>query len=213
MGGSELTPSARNTALKLSVSDLKWVINDLPERYVSQLFGDKGHEPEAVHYEIERLRDLPEDSREPWQSVWEYRWSKYSSYVIIAAAVLFLAVLAKILLSMFRGRTQAMPQSSQPVIIMPPQIQPQAPQVQPVIMKKYEVKLVISPEFVAEARKAQWDITQTLIPAQDDSGKYVFRAELETLGDISHWIGRHKDSIEVLQPEELKHLALGLGGR
>ena len=209
----KLTPSARNTALKLSVSDLKWVINDLPERYVSQLFGDKGHEPEAVHYEIERLRDLPEDSREPWQSVWEYRWSKYSSYVIIAAGVLFLAVLAKILLSMFRGRTQAMPQSSQPVIIMPPQIQPQAPQVQPVIMKKYEVKLVISPEFVAEARKAQWDITQTLIPAQDDSGKYVFRAELETLGDISHWIGRHKDSIEVLQPEELKHLALGLGGR
>ena len=202
----KLTPSARNTASKLSVSDLRWVIDDLPERYVSQLFGEKGREPDAVHYEIERLRDLPKDSREPWQSDWEYRWSKYGIYVIIAGAVLFMAVLARLLLPMFRGKTQPVPQTSQPVIIMPPQIQPQAPQ--PVIVKKYEVKLVISPEFVAEARKAQWDITQTLIPAQDDSGKYVFKAELESLGEISRWIGRHKDSIEVLQPEELKHLAL-----
>ena len=207
----KLTPSARNTASKLSVSDLRWVIDDLPERYVSQLFGDKSHDPEAIHYEIERLRDLPKDSREPWQSVWEYRWSKYGIYVIIAGAVLFMAVLARILLPMFRGRTQALTQTAQPVIIMPPQVQPQAPQPQPVIVKKYEVKLMISPEFVAEAGRAQWDMTQTLIPAQDNSGKYVFRAELENLGDISRWIGRHKDSIEVLQPEELKHLALGGG--
>ena len=204
----KLTPSARNTASKLSVSDLRWIIDDLPERYVSQLFGDKSHDPEAIHYEIERLRELPKDSREPWQSVWEYRWSKYGFYVIIAGAVLFMAVLARILLPIFRGRNQAMPQSTQPVIIIPPQIQQQAPQN---IVKKYEVKLVISPEFITEARKAQWDMSQTLIPSQDGSGKYIFSAELESLDNISHWIGSHKESIEVLQPEELKHLAL-MGG-
>ena len=204
----KLTPSARNTASKLSVSDLRWIIDDLPERYVSQLFGDKSHDPEAIHYEIERLRELPKDSREPWQSVWEYRWSKYGFYVIIAGAVLFMAVLARILLPIFRGRNQAIPQSTQPVIIIPPQIQQQAPQN---IVKKYEVKLVISPEFITEARKAQWDMSQTLIPSQDGSGKYIFSAELESLDNISHWIGSHKESIEVLQPEELKHLAL-MGG-
>ena len=202
----KLTPSARNTASKLSVTDLRWVIDDLPERYVSQLFGDKSHDTEAVHYEIERLRELPKDSREPWQSVWEYRWSKYGLYVIIAGAVLFIAVLARILIPVFRGRNQSIPQSAQPVIInMPPQPQ----QIQPVnIVKKYEVKLMISPEFIAEARNAQWDMTQTLIPSQDGSGKYIFRAELESLDNISRWIGQHRESIEVLQPEELKKFSL-----
>ena len=205
----KLTPSARNTASRLPLSDMRWVVDDLPERYVSQLFGDKSHDPEEIHYEIDRLRELPKDSREPWQSAWQYRWSKYGFYVIIAGAVLFIALLARILLPIFRGRNQAMPQTSQPVIIIPPQIQPQAPQVQPMsFVKKYEVKLVISPEFITEARKAQWDMTQTLIPAQDGSGKYIFSAELDSLDNISSWIGKHKESIEVLQPEELKHLAL-----
>ncbi len=98
-----------------------------------------------------------------------------------------------------------MPQTSQPVIInMPPQ--QQAPQVQPVNLtkKKYAVKLAVSPEFVDEARKTQWDISQTLIPSQDGSGKYIFSAELESLDAVSQWIRRHKDRIEILQPEELK---------
>ena len=201
----KLTPSARNTASKLSVQDLRWIIDDLPERYVSQLLGEKGRDNEAVHYEIDRLRELPRDSREPWQSDVQYMWSKYSMYVIIAGAALFILAFMKMLIPMFRGKTQAMPQTSQPVIIMPPQI----PQVQPVsLVKKYEVKLVISPELIAEARNAQWDVTQTLIPSQDGSGKYIFSAELESLIDISRWVGRHNDSIEILQPEELKRLAV-----
>lgn len=201
----KLTPSARNTASKLSVQDLRWIIDDLPERYVSQLLGEKGRDNEAVHYEIDRLRELPRDSREPWQSDVQYMWSKYSMYVIIAGAALFILAFMRMLLPMFRGKTQTMPQTSQPVIIMPPQI----PQVQPVnLVKKYEVKLVISPELIAEARNAQWDVTQTLIPSQDGSGKYIFSAELESLIDISRWVGRHNDSIEILQPEELKRLAV-----
>lgn len=202
----KLTPSARNTASKLSVADLKFVVDDLPERYVSRLFGDKGHDPEAVHYEIERLRELPEDSREPWQSAWEYRWSKYSVYIIIAGAVLFMAVLVRILRPVFRGRSQTLPlpAQTQPVIItMPPQTVS--------LVKKYEVRLIISPEFVAEARNAQWDMTQTLIPSQDGSGRYIFSAELESLAGISRWVNSHKDSIEVLQPDELKRLALSGG--
>ena len=66
------------------------------------------------------------------------------------------------------------------------------------------MKLLISPDFVDEARKTQWDISQTLIPSMDNSGKYVFSAELESLDNISLWIDKHADSIEVLQPEELK---------
>ena len=81
---------------------------------------------------------------------------------------------------------------------MPPQPQPVS-----LAKKKYAVKLLISPEFVDEARKTQWDISQTLIPAMDDSGKYVFSAELESLDNIARWIEKHAHSIEVLQPEEL----------
>ena len=198
-----LTPSARNTASKLSVNDILFVMNDLPERYLSQLFGDRSKDPEAVHYEIERLRDLPEDSRVPWMSEWQYMFAKYKIYIIMAGALVFIALLARILIPLFRGRTQALPQASQPVIIsMPPQ------PAQPVVIKKYEVKLIISPEFVAEARKSQWDISQTLIPADDGSGNYVFSAELESLDTISRWVSRHRESITVIQPEELKYTAI-----
>ena len=201
-----LTPSARNTASKLDVNDILFVMNDLPERYVSQLFGDRSKDSEAVHYEIERLRDLPRDSRVPYMSEWQYTFAKYKMYIIIGAVMLFVLAVLKMLMPLFRGRTQTLPQSSQPVIITMPT--PQPTPLQPVIVKKYEVKLIISPEFVAEARKAQWDISQTLIPSDDDSGNYVFRAELDTLENISRWVGRHKESITVLEPEELKHTAL-----
>lgn len=202
-----LTPSARNTASKLSVNDILFVMNDLPERYVPQLFGDKGKDSESVHYEIERLRDLPEDSRVPWMSEWQYTFAKYKMYLIIGAVILFVLAVVNKILPLFRGRTQALPPTSQPVIITMPPVQ--QTQLQPVnIIKKYEVKLIISSEFAAEARKAQWDITQTLIPSDDDSGNYVFSAELETLDNISRWIGRHKEDITVLQPEELKRLSL-----
>ncbi len=203
-----LTPSARNTASKLSVNDILFVMNDLPERYLSQLFGDRSKDSEAVRYEIERLRDLPEDSRVPWMSEWQYTFAKYKMYLIIGAVILFALAAVKMILPLFRGQTQALPQTSQPVIITMPT--PQQPtQIQPVnIIKKYEVKLIISPEFAEEVRKSQWDISQTLIPADDDSGNYVFSAELESLDNISRWVGRHKESITVLQPEELKNLSL-----
>lgn len=201
-----LTPSARNTASKLDVNDILFVMNDLPERYVSQLFGDRSKDSEAIHYEIERLRDLPRDSRVPYMSEWQYTFAKYKMYIIIGAVMLFVLAVLKMLMPLFRGRTQTLPQASQPLIITMPT--PQPTPLQPVIVKKYEVKLIISPEFVAEARKAQWDISQTLIPSDDDSGNYVFSAELDTLENISRWVGRHKESITVLQPEELKHTAL-----
>ncbi len=200
-----LTPSARNTAAKLNVTDLRFVIDELPERFVPQLFGDKGRDPEAVHYEIERLRELPKDSREPYMTDWQYFRAKYWLYILAAGVVLFLAILARIITPLFRGRTHVLPQASQPVIInMPPQ--QQAPQVQPVSLtkKKYAVKILVSPDFAGEARKTQWDISQTLIPSQDGSGRYIFSAELESLENISWWIEKHRDSIEVLQPEELK---------
>lgn len=201
-----LTPSARNTASKLDVNDILFVMNDLPERYVSQLFGDRSKDSEAVHYEIERLRDLPKDSRVPWMSELQYTFAKYKMYIIIGAVILFALAVVKMLMPLFRGRTQTLPQSSQPLIITMPT--PQPTPLQPVIVKKYEVKLIISPEFVAEARKAQWDISQTLIPSDDDSGNYVFSAELDTLENIARWVGRHRESITVLEPEELKHTAL-----
>lgn len=202
-----LTPSARNTASKLPVNDILFVKNDLPERYLSQLFGDRSKDPESVRYEIGRLRDLPEDSRVPWMSEWQYMFAKYKMYIIMAGGVVFVLFILKMVLPLFRGRTQTLPQSSQPVIITMPT---QPAQLPPVIVKKYEVRLIISPEFVAEARKSQWDISQTLIPADDDSGNYVFSAELEKekLDTISRWVGRHKESITVIQPEELKHLSL-----
>lgn len=199
-----LDSSAIKTVSKLSVNDILFVMNDIPELYIPQLFDRKGkYNPVAVHYEIERLRDLPKASRVPWMSDFEYTFARYKIHITIGAVILFaLAVMKRI-----RRRPQPQPQPSQPaqpiIITMPPQ-QP----VQPVVVKKYKVKLIISHDFIDEARQVHWDISPTLIPTDDDSGKYVFEAELENLGDISRWIMKHRDYIEVLQPEELKHLSL-----
>ena len=200
----KLTPSARNTASKLSVSDIKWIIDDLPERYISQLFSEKGREPDAIHFEIERLNDLPKDSRVPWLSGFEYQLSKYGFYLKIAGIIIILAIIARIIMPMFRKKTQTVLQTQPQVIIMPPQVQPQNAQVQPVIIKKYDVKLIISPDFVSQARNTQWDMTQTLIPANDERGNYIFSAKLENLDNISRWIKQNENSIKILEPEELK---------
>ena len=202
----KLTPSARNTAVKLSVSDLKWIIDDLPERYISQLFNEKGRESQAIHFEIEGLRDLPKNSRTPWQSNLEYLLSKYKFYLEIAGIIIFIAAVAKLILSRSSKKTQILLQSQPqpPVIIMPPQVQQQIPQAQSITIKKYDIKLIISPDFMSEARNTQWDMmTQTLIPANDEEGNYIFSVKLEKLTDIARWIKRNNNSIKVLEPEEL----------
>ena len=199
----KLTPSARNTASKLSISDLRWIIDDLPERYVSQLFNEKGREPDAIHFEIERLNDLPKDSRIPWQSELNYQLSKYGIYIKIAVIAIVILILARIIIPMFRKKPQTVLQTQPQVIIMPPQVQ----QPQPFILtKKYDVKLIISPDFVSEARNTQWDMTQTLTPANDKDGNYIFSAKLDNLDNFSRWANRHKDSIKFIEPEELRQL-------
>ncbi|MBQ7561333.1 MAG: WYL domain-containing protein [Synergistaceae bacterium] len=199
----KLTPSARNTASKLSISDLRWIIDDLPERYVSQLFNEKGREPDAIHFEIERLNDLPKDSRIPWQSELNYQLSKYGFYIKIAVIAIVILILARIIIPMFRKKPQTVLQTQPQVIIMPPQVQ----QPQPFILtKKYDVKLIISPDFVSEARNTQWDMTQTLTPANDKDGNYIFSAKLDNLDNFSRWANRHKDSIKFIEPEELRQL-------
>ena len=203
----KLTPSARNTASKLSTEDIKWVIAELPERFVPQLFGKKAVDADSIHYEILRLSEISDpDSRQPWQSVWEYRWSKYGLYVIIAAGVVIFLWVAKIFIPLFTSRrTSGGQQSSSPVIINVPPSVPQTQAVNQVKeVKNYDIKLRISRDFADEARRTQWHYSQTLIPEDDGNGTYIFSVKLESLEQISVWIKRHRESIEVLSPEELK---------
>ena len=195
---SKLTPSARNTAAKLSLEDLRWIINELPERYVPQLFGGRDTDANTIHYEILRLAEISDkDSRKPYLSEWEYRWAKYNLYIISAVVIFFLASLAKMLVPLFHRQAKTESKSESIVIYnQPPQ--------QNVSRPIHDVKLRISPEFADEVKRTQWDISQTLLPAQDGSGDYIFTVKLESLDYISWWIKKHHENIEVISPEELK---------
>lgn len=195
---SKLTPSAINTASKLIPSDLKYIASQIPERYVPQLFGNQDADSQAIHYELTRLAELPDrEDRKPWQSVWEFRWAQYKTYIIGALGLLFLAVLAKMLVPLFMRKKPAEVtinlQSPVPVSGSPA-----------VSAKKYHVKLKISPDFIDEARRTQWDFSQKLLPSDD--GTYLFTSELENLERISWWINEHRENIEVLEPEELRRI-------
>ena len=210
----KLTPGARATASKLTASDLQWIIRELPERYVPQLFTGRGDESAAIHYEISRLSEISDkEARKPYMSVWEYRWAKYSLYVITAGVMLFVIVVLRLTLPlitmMFRRKSRSGDKSGQVIINVPPQL-PQFPQIQPAnippvsLVKKYDVKLRISPSLIDDIRRTQWDISQMILPS--DNGTYIFSVRLESLDYLAWWVSRHKESIEVIQPDELRHI-------
>ena len=203
----KLTPGARLTASKLSVMDLNWIINELPERFVPQLFGSRNNDADTIHYEIARLAEIPDrDSRRPYQSKFEYIWSRYSLYIFAGLGIFLGVLILRIFLAFSKARSKkerASEKKSEQVIIyntMPPAPQPvyQEP------VKKFDVRLKISPELVDEARNILWDITQTLTPDPSDSGARILSVKLDSLEDIKRWIKSHSHDVEILQSEELK---------
>ncbi|MBQ6773121.1 MAG: WYL domain-containing protein [Synergistaceae bacterium] len=197
----KLTPGARFTASKLSFQDLNWIINELPERFVPQLFGDRTRDSDMIHYEIMRLSELSgKESRRPWQSVWEFRWSKYSVYIYFVIAALLLAVFARILRPFWRS-DKADKDSNQVVIYnntnndSKHEIDSDS--------KKFEVKLKILPALIDDVRRITWDVSQTLTPDDDDDNARILYVRLDSLDDIKRWVMKHRENIQVLQPEEL----------
>ena len=197
---TKLTPSARNTASKLSIEDLRWIMNELPERYVPQLFGGRDIDANTIHYEILRLAEISDkEARKPYINEWEYQWARYKFYIITGIIIFFLASIAKMLVPLFQHHSKTENKSENITIYNQPPTQMQA--VRPI----YDVKLKISPEFADETIRTQWDISQTLLPAQDGSGDYIFSVKLENLDYISWWIKKHQEFIEVINPEELRN--------
>lgn len=201
----KLTPGARLTASKLSRQDLHWIINELPERFVPQLFGDRLKDSDEIHYEIMRLSELSDkEARKPWQSVWEFRWSKYSMYIYFVIAVLVLAVIARILRPFWKSDR---PDSRQVVIYNnTSDLNSRSGSRHELNAKKFEVRLRIAPALVDEVRRITWDVSQTLTPDEDDedSEARILCVRLDSLDEIRRWITKHKEYIQVLQPDELK---------
>ena len=196
----KLTPGARNTACKLSFNDINWIINELPEHYVPQLFAGSENDSDTIHREIIRLSEISDkEARKPYQGIWEYRWAKYNAYVFMALGLLFFAILLKGLLPVLILRSR-----DKNVVIYNTLPTPQ-PNNNYNGDRKFSVMLRISPELVEDVRRIVWDMSQTLTPAEDDNNARILSVKLDSLDEIKRWILRHRDNIEILQSEELKH--------
>ena len=195
----KLTPGARITASKLSLKDLHWIINELPERFVPQLFGDRLKDSDEIHYEIMRLSELSDkESRKPWQSVWEFRWAKYSIYIYFVIALLVLAIFARILRPLWKSDK---PDSRQVVIYNNTHDLSRNEQLN---SKKFEIRLRIAPALIDEVRRITWDVSQTLTPDDEDNEARILCVRLDSLDEIGRWVMKNRENIQVLQPEELR---------
>ena len=206
---TKLPPKARRVAAQLSIDDIKWIMEELPERFVSQLFGGDEKEPEVIHAEIGRLAAIPDgDSRVPWQSPFAYWWTLYGFYVKAVITLLILLPVLRLLLSL-RNRTKkepAIPGASSVVNINIPSY-PSAP-LPPAMSgngagKKHKVKLLVSSGLAPQLNTITWDISQKILPVGDSDSR-ILSVELDDLSDITRWIAGNSANIEVLQPDELK---------
>ena len=206
-----LTLSARKLACTLPPSDLRWVMEELPPRFVPQLFGE-GHDISAIRLEIARLAEIPDrEAREPWQGAWEYRWSRYGFYVIAVVVALVAAALLRPIVSLVRffagrkerNRKEAVEKTVTlpPVVINFPPVMPGGFSPQP---SAYAVKLKVSAALAPELSTISWNMTQTVLPCDEESGARILSVQMESLDGIARWAARHGEDIEVLQPEELR---------
>ena len=206
----KLPPKARNVAVQLSINDIKWIMNEMPERYISQLFSSStagGDDPDKIHLEIRRLSSLPDiETRKPWQSFFNYYWNLYGFYFEIFIVFLFAVLILRIILSLRnsakKSKDSSAPQGTVINLNISPNNMPQIQNATPT--KKYKVKAKISPKIANELKTTTWDISQQILPSDDDSENRIFSVELENLDKIAAWISKNKNDIEVLEPEELK---------
>lgn len=200
----KLPPKSRNIAVKLDILDIKWIMEELPERYLSNLFTAPksiGNEPDEIHNEIIRLSKISDkESRRPYLSAISYWWILYGIYVkavILLLFALFIARLVYVIKRRKKAEKNSQLQNERPVIInIPGQKE----------SKKYKVKAKISAGLVEELRTITWDISQQILPVGDGSKDRILSVELESLDDIARWFIENKNCVEVLQPEELKFM-------
>ncbi|MCR4819293.1 MAG: WYL domain-containing protein [Fretibacterium sp.] len=207
-----LTLSARKLACSLTVSEIRWVMEELPSRFVPQLFGEE-HDISDIRMEIARLGKISDrEAREPWQGAWEYRWSRYGFYVVAAFVALIAAALLRPLVSLVRlfsgkkGRkekegTEKTAASPLPVVINFPQVMPGGFPTGP---SAYAVKLKVSSALAPELSTISWNMTQTVLPCEEEVGARILSVQMDNLDGIARWVARHAEYIEVLQPEDLR---------
>ena len=201
---TKLPPKARNIAIKLSMTDIKWIINELPERYVSYLFSNS--DPDTIHSEIRRLSELPDiESRRPWQSSLSYAWTLYGFYFKILIIFLAVILILRIFLSL-RGHSKKSKDAASSGSVVNINLAPNAPYQIPAAapVQKYNVKAKISTRLASELKTINWDISQKILPSDDDSDTRILEVELENLDGIAKWFAKNKNEVEILQPEELK---------
>lgn len=208
----KLPPKARRTALKLLISDINFLIKGLPERFIPQLFSsttEGGNDPDAIHAEINRLAQLPDiESRRPWQGALAYYITLYSFYVKIFVFIILALIALRIVMGIIRmgkrKKERAAAQSEHSVINVNIPAYQQQPM--PVTKNKIKVRAKISMNVANELKTITWDISQQILPDDDDndSDKRILIVELENLDKFASWLAKYKNEIEVLQPEELK---------
>ena len=202
-----LTPHARSVACDLPVEDLRWLMDEMPPRYISRLFNER-YGVSAIHDEIARLAALPDrDPREPWQGKWEYRWSKYGFYLLAAIGTYILIIVFRFAWKLFvlsssvgsrikdRDVTINLAQPSAP----PPPRQEALPSPR----SGHEVRLRASAALAPQLSTIMWNSSQRILPSKDGQS-WILSVTLEDLDEIAQWISRNEGEIEVLQPDSLK---------
>ena len=202
-----LTPQARALACNLNMEELQWVMEELPPRYVSRLFGER-HSVPAIQGEIARLSELADrESRIPWQGEWAYRWAKYGFYAFAAVGLYLLFLVLRLIQRLFSAVTPAAPvrrrarAPRQPEVVKAEIVPPAVPAALP--SRGYSVRLRCDQTLAPQLRTILWDSSQRVLP-DDDGRSWVLSVHLENLRDITPWVARNASHIEILEPRELR---------
>ena len=143
------------------------------------------------------------ETRKPYQSLMSYTWTRYGVYIKVLIIFLITILILRVVLSL-RGRARKTKEAAtlSPNQIINLNIQPQnaIPCAQ-----KHKVKAKISARLANELKTIIWDMSQQILPSEDDNESRILSVEVENLDGIANWLEKNKHEIEVLQPEELKN--------
>ena len=97
---TSLPNASRNAAAKVSAETLNWVRKELPSRYAMQLL-KVGMSAGEIEQEVRRLKALPKNKRQPWQSEISYTVSRFVAICKWAGIVVLMLALVVVLFRLY----------------------------------------------------------------------------------------------------------------
>ena len=109
--------NAKQAASELKPQEVRWVMEELPERYVPDLFV-RQTDAKKIQGEIARLASLSDkELRKPWQSESEYNYARYHGYADIFLKIVLPTLLVVAVLWLYYARKGKKSATDQTIVV------------------------------------------------------------------------------------------------